>query len=116
IGLEGRCSIQLSYGARYLLYLKRALPARTEPPAPGSDGDTTGSEGRSGNERQGSLRKPSMASKNSKRGFSKSTKCVAFLISTLFLDGALVRSRISPSRSCGYDQVSNSPAMTSVGT
>ncbi len=62
-----------------------------------------------------SFRNASMASKNGTRFFSNSTKWVASLISTLFFFGALVRSRISPSRSSGNDQVSYSPAITSVG-
>ncbi len=56
-----------------------------------------------------------VASKNGTRFFSNSTKWVASLISTLFFLGALVRSRISTSRSSGNDQVSYSPAITSVG-
>src|SRR5262245_65936253 len=63
-----------------------------------------------------SLRNASIASKNWIRGFSNSTKCVAFGMSTLFLTGACTRSRINPSRSSGKDQVSYAPAMTSVGT
>ena len=48
-----------------------------------------------------SFRKVSTASKNSKRFFSNNTKWVASLISTLRLTGALVKSRINPSRSSG---------------
>ena len=62
-----------------------------------------------------SFRNFRISSKNWNRGFSNNTKCVAFGISTLFFIGACTRSRISPSRSSGKDQVSKAPAITSVG-
>ena len=65
--------------------------------------------------RRYSFRNFIISSKNWKRGFSNSTKCVAFAISTFFLTGAWTRSRRRPSRSAGKDQVSKAPAITSVG-
>src|SRR5262249_53731475 len=61
------------------------------------------------------LRKVRISSKKVKRGFSNSTKWVAFGMSTAFFDGACTRSRIKPSRSSENDQVSKAPAITRVG-
>src|SRR5438874_1576276 len=62
------------------------------------------------------LRNESISSKNRKRCFSKSTKWVAWGRVRCLFSGALVRSRIRPSRSRRKLQVSSSPAITSVGT
>jgi hypothetical protein len=63
-----------------------------------------------------SSKKSSISLKKRSRLFSNRTKCVASGMTTSFFTGALVRSRIKVARSSGYDHVSNSPAITRVGT